>query len=160
VKTGYTVTVNGVPVESALEQGYFTITRKWKKGDQVVVHFDMEPRVVKAHAEVKADEGRIAVQRGPVVYCAEWPDNPGFSVRGTIVNQKPTFRVRHSDDLYGLDKIVTPAQTFSYGADGRVAVRDVELTLIPYYAWCHRGSGEMTVWLPQTVQATTVPTGR
>ena len=160
VKTGYTVTVNGVPAESALEQGYFTITRKWKKGDQVVVHFDMEPRVVKAHAEVKADEGRIAVQKGPVVYCAEWPDNPGFSVRGTIVNQKPTFRVRHSDDLYGLDKIVTPAQTFSYGADGRVAVRDVELTLIPYYAWCHRGRGEMTVWLPQTVQATTVPNGR
>ena len=160
VKTGYKVTVNGVPVESALEQGYFTITRKWKKGDQVVVHFDMEPRVVKAHAEVKADEGRIAVQKGPVVYCAEWPDNPGFSVRGTIVNQKPTFRVRHSDDLYGLDKIVTPAQTFSYGADGRVVVKDVELTLIPYYAWCHRGRGEMTVWLPQTVQATTVPTGR
>ena len=160
VKTGYTVTVNGVPVESALEQGYFTITRKWKKGDKVVVHFDMAPRVVKAHAEVKADEGRIAVQKGPIVYCAEWPDNPGFSVRGTIVNQKPTFRVQHSDDLYGLDKIVTPAQTFSYGADGRVAVRDVELTLIPYYAWCHRGRGEMTVWLPQTVQATTVPNGR
>ena len=160
VKTGYKVTVNGVPVESALEQGYFTITRKWKKGDQVVVHFDMEPRVVKAHAEVKADEGRIAVQKGPVVYCAEWPDNPGFSVRGTIVNQKPTFRVRHSDDLYGLDKIVTPAQTFSYGPDGRVVVKDVELTLIPYYAWCHRGRGEMTVWLPQTVQATTVPNGR
>ncbi len=160
VKTGYKVTVNGVPVESALEQGYFTITRKWKKGDRVVVHFDMEPRVVKAHAEVKADEGRIAVQKGPVVYCAEWPDNPGFSVRGTIVNQKPTFRVRHSDDLYGLDKIVTPAQTFSYGPDGRVVVKDVELTLIPYYAWCHRGRGEMTVWLPQTVQATTVPNGR
>ena len=157
---GYTVTVNGVPVESALEQGYFTISRKWKKGDKVVVHFDLEPRVVKAHAEVKADVGRIAIERGPVVYCAEWPDNPGFSVRGTIVNQKPTFRVRHSDDLYGLDKIVTPAQTFSYGADGRVAVRDVELTLIPYYAWCHRGRGEMTVWLPQTVQATTVPNGR
>ena len=62
--------------------------------------------------------------------------------------------------LYGVDKIVTPAQTFSYGADGRVVVKDVELTLIPYYAWCHRGSGEMTVWLPQTVQATTVPNGR
>ena len=161
VKTGYTVTLNGEPVQAVdLENGYFDITRKWKKGDKVVVHFDMEPRVVKAHAEVKADEGRIAVQKGPVVYCAEWPDNPGFSVRGTIVNQKPTFVVKHSDELYGLDKIVTPAQTFSYGPDGRVAVRDVELTLIPYYAWCHRGSGEMTVWLPQTVHATTVPNGR
>ena len=84
------------------------------------------------------------------------PSGVGFSVRGTIVNQKPTFRVQHSDDLYGLDKIVTPAQTFSYGADGRVAVRDVELTLIPYYAWCHRGRGEMTVWLPQAMEAVTV----
>jgi hypothetical protein len=87
------------------------------------------------------------------VYCAEWPDNPGFSVRNIVVNQKPTFRVAHSDELFGIDKIVTPAQTFEYGGDGRVAVKDVDLTLIPYYAWCHRGSGEMAVWLPQTVQA-------
>ncbi|MBO6027662.1 MAG: glycoside hydrolase family 127 protein [Bacteroidales bacterium] len=161
VKTGYTVTLNGARVQAIdLENGYFDIIRKWKKGDKVVIHFDMEPRVVKAHAEVRADEGRIAVQKGPIVYCAEWPDNPGFSVRGTLVNQKPTFRVQHSDDLFGVDRIVTPAQTFSYGADGRVVVRDVDLTLVPYYAWCHRGSGEMTVWLPQTVQATTVPNGR
>jgi hypothetical protein len=113
----------------------------------------MEPRVVKAHEAVRADAGRIAVQKGPVVYCAEWPDNPGFSVRNIVVNQKPTFRVAHSDELFGIDKIVTPAQTFEYGGDGRVAVKDVDLTLIPYYAWCHRGSGEMAVWLPQTVQA-------
>ena len=154
VKAGYTVTLNGQRIQAVdLENGYFDITRKWKKGDKVVVHFDMEPRVVKAHEAVKADEGRIAVQKGPVVYCAEWPDNPGFSVRSMIVNQKPTFRVEHSEELYGIDKVVTPAQALSYGADGRLAVKDVDLTLIPYYAWCHRGSGEMTVWLPQRVQA-------
>ena len=159
-RPGYSVTVNGVPLPvTGLDKGYFTITRKWKKGDKVVIHFDLEPRVVKAHAEVAADEGRIAVERGPVVYCAEWPDNPGFSVRGTIVNQKPAFRVRHSSDLYGIAQIVTLAQALSYGADGRLVVRDVDLTLIPYYAWCHRGSGEMTVWLPQTVQAT-IPSGK
>ena len=159
-RPGYSVTVNGVPLPvTGLDKGYFTIARKWKKGDKVVIHFDLEPRVVKAHAEVAADEGRIAVERGPVVYCAEWPDNPGFSVRGTIVNQKPAFRVRHSSDLYGIDKIVTLAQALSYGADGRLVVRDVDLTLIPYYAWCHRGSGEMSVWLPQTVQAT-IPSGK
>ena len=151
---GYTVTVNGVPVESALEQGYFTISRKWKKGDKVVVHFDLEPRVVKAHAEVKADVGRIAVERGPVVYCAEWPDNPGFSVRSVLMNQEPQFTVKHSDELFGLDKIATKAQTLSFGKDGRLEVKDVDLTLIPYYAWCHRGSGEMAVWLPQDLRAT------
>ena len=159
-RPGYSVTVNGVPLPvTGLDKGYFTIARKWKKGDKVVIHFDLEPRVVKAHAEVAADEGRIAVERGPVVYCAEWPDNPGFSVRGTIVNQKPAFRVQHSSDLYGIDQIVTLAQALSYGADGRLVVRDVDLTLIPYYAWCHRGSGEMSVWLPQTVQAT-IPSGK
>ena len=151
---GYSVTVNGVPVESALEQGYFTVTRKWKKGDKVVVHFDLEPRVVKAHAEVKADVGRIAVERGPVVYCAEWPDNPGFSVRSVLMNQEPQFTVKHSDELFGLDKIATKAQTLSFGKDGRLEVKDVDLTLIPYYAWCHRGSGEMAVWLPQDLRAT------
>ena len=151
---GYTVAVNGVPVESALEQGYFTITRKWKKGDKVIVHFDLEPRVVKAHSEVKADVGRIAIERGPVVYCAEWPDNPGFSVRSVLMNQEPQFTVKHSDDLFGLDKIATKAQTLSFGKDGRLEVKDVDLTLIPYYAWCHRGSGEMAVWLPQDLRAT------
>ena len=153
-RPGYTVKVNGVPVESTLEQGYFTISRKWKKGDKVTVHFDLEPRVVKAHAEVKADVGRIAIERGPVVYCAEWPDNPGFSVRSVLMNQEPEFTVKHSDELYGIDKIATKAQTLSFGKEGRLEVKDVDLTLIPYYAWCHRGSGEMAVWLPQDLRAT------
>ena len=153
-RPGYTVKVNGVPVESALEQGYFTISRKWKKGDKVTVHFDLEPRVVKAHAEVKADVGRIAIERGPVVYCAEWPDNPGFSVRSVLMNQEPQFTVKHSDELFGIDKIATKAQTLSFGKEGRLEVKDVDLTLIPYYAWCHRGSGEMAVWLPQDLRAT------
>jgi len=77
-RPGYTVTVNGVPVESKLEQGYFTISRKWKKGDKVEVHFDMEPRVVKAHAEVKADSGRIAVMAGQSgLLRPERPHEPG-----------------------------------------------------------------------------------
>ena len=74
-RLGYSVKVNGQPVESELQDGYFTIERRWKKGDKVEVHFDMEPRVVKAHAKVEADRGRVAVERGPLVYCAEWPDN-------------------------------------------------------------------------------------
>ena len=153
-RPGFSVTVNGLPVESELEKGYFTICRKWKKGDKVQVHFDMEPRVVKAHELVRSDAGRIAVEKGPVVYCAEWPDNPGFSVRSVLLNQNPSFSVRHSDILKGIDCIETPAQTLSYGGDGRLVAADVTLTLIPYYAWCHRGGGEMAVWLPQELRAT------
>jgi len=154
-KLGYSVTVNGESVSSELEKGYFTITRNWKKGDVVELHMDMEPRVVKASGMVDADRGRISIERGPIVYCAEWPDNEGFSVRSVIMNQDPSFKVVSRPDLLcGVETIQTGAQTLSYGDDGRVVAKDVTLTLIPYYAWCQRGSGEMTVWLPRDISAT------
>ena len=150
----YSVKVNGEPVESDLDKGYFSISRSWKKGDVVEVHFDMEPRTVKANTKVEADRGRVAVERGPVVYCAEWPDND-FSVLSVLMNQKPEFTVeRKSDLLCGIDEIKTVAQALSYDEKGCLAVRNVMLTLIPYYAWAHRGAGEMAVWLPQEMNAT------
>ncbi len=150
---GYTIKVNGKSVDSKVEKGYFTINRAWKKGDVVDLHFDMEPRTVKAHPLVEADRGKIAVERGPLVYCAEWPDND-FSVLSIVLNHKPTFTVEHKSDLlYGINEINTGAQTFSYDDQGRIVVKDVKLTLIPYYAWAHRGSGEMTVWLPNELRA-------
>lgn len=157
----YSVKVNGEEVKSELEQGYFTIDRKWKKGDQVEVHFDMDVRTVRANNKVEADRGRIAIERGPIVYCAEWPDND-FNVLNTLVNRTPKFEVvSKSDLLYGIDQIKTQAQTLEYDDQGRLTVKDHTLTLIPYYAWCHRGSGNMAVWLPNEVNATrpaSVPT--
>ena len=153
-RLAYSVMVNGEAAQGSLEQGYFTIRRTWKKGDCVQVHFDMEPRVVKANGMVRADQGRVCIEKGPVVYCAEWPDNEGFSVRSVLVNQNPEFTVAHSSELYGIDKITTDAQTLSFSDSGRLTTKDVRLTLIPYYAWCHRGSGEMAVWLPIDLKAT------
>lgn len=153
-RLGYSVKVNGQPVESELQDGYFTIERRWKKGDKVEVHFDMEPRVVKAHAKVEADRGRVAVERGPLVYCAEWPDND-FDIMSVLVNRRPQFEtVEKPDMLCGLTEIKTGVQVLGYDAEGRLTASDVELTLIPYYAWAHRGSGNMMVWLPQDVSAT------
>lgn len=150
----YAVKVNGEPVECALEKGYFTISRAWKKGDVVEVHFDMEPRTVKAISKVEADRGRVAVECGPIVYCAEWPDND-FSVLSVLMNQKSSFTVEQKPDLLqGVNMIKTQAQALSYGTDGRLTVKDVTLKMIPYYAWAHRGSGEMAVWLPQEMNAT------
>ena len=97
-RLGYSVKVNGQPVESELQDGYFTIERRWKKGDKVEVHFDMEPRVVKAHAKVEADRGRVAVERGPLVYCAEWPDND-FDIMSVLVNRRPQFETVEKQDL-------------------------------------------------------------
>ena len=131
---GYSVKVNGADADGVLTgDGYYTIEREWTGGDKVEIHFDMEPRSVRANENVEADRGRVAFERGPIVYCAEWPDND-FSVREVVVPAVPDFAVVPSDELKGMDKLVadTPA--------GR-------LTLIPYYAWAHRGKGEMNVWL-------------
>lgn len=152
-KLSYRVTVNGQEVQGELTNGYFNIDRKWKKGDVVEIHFDMLPRVVKANDKVSADRGRVAIECGPIVYCAEWPDND-FNVHNIILNQKPQFQmVEESGVLYGINKIVTDAQTLSYDHSGKLAARDVKLTLIPYYAWAHRGEGDMEVWLPIDVSA-------
>jgi len=153
-KLSYSITVNGQKVESKLNNGYFDINRQWKKGDVVQVHFDMEPRTVKAHPLVVDDRGKVAIERGPIVYCAEWPDND-FSVLSVLLNNKPEFTVEHKADLlYGINEIKTNAQILSYDAQGRIVPRDVKLILIPYYAWAHRGSGEMAVWLPIELRAT------
>ena len=152
-KLGYTVTVNGEAVEGELQKGYLQIERKWKKGDVVEVHFDMRPRVVRANEKVAADRGRVAVERGPIVHCAEWPDND-FNVHNILLNQHPSFQVVNNPDLlYGICEITTDAQALSYDAAGRLVVKDVKLTLIPYYAWAHRGEGDMEVWLPIEVGA-------
>lgn len=150
----YRVMVNGQEVEGELHNGYLTINRKWKKNDVVEIHFDMLPRMVKANEKVAADRGRVAVERGPVVYCAEWSDND-FNVHTLLMNRPPELRVVEKPELlYGLNQIVTDAQALSYDKAGKLAVKDVKLTLIPYYAWAHRGEGDMEVWLPMEVNAT------
>lgn len=147
-KPAYQVSVNGQTVESDVNDGYLSIARKWKKGDVVEVHFDMIPRIVKANPKVEADHGRVAVERGPIVYCAEWPDNR-FNVHSILLNQHPQFKVTDKPELlYGIRQITTDAQALSYDKAGKLVTKDVELTLIPYYAWAHRGEGDMEVWLP------------
>lgn len=154
LRPSYKVMVNGKPADGILSpDGYYTISRNWKKGDRVQLSLDMQPRTVKAHPKVEADKGRVAVERGPIVYCAEWPDND-FDVLSIFVNQKPTFaESSHPDMLGGIVMLTTDGQVLSYDDKGRLAAKDVRLNLIPYYAWCHRGSGNMAVWLPQELSA-------
>ena len=147
---GYSVKVNGEPVSSTLEDGYFVIDRKWKKGDVVDVHFDMEPRLVKANGKVSADRGRAEIERGPLVYCAEWPDNE-CDVLSVLLNQEPQYTMGEKE-ICGttVQTITTDAQTLTF----RLNAKDERLVLIPYYAWAHRGNGKMTVWIPIDLNAT------
>ena len=152
---GYSVKVNGQEVKSELKDGYFIIDRKWKSGDKVQVHFDMEPRLVKANGRVQADKGRAEIERGPLVYCAEWPDNT-CDVLSVLLNQEPQFTMGTKDIMNTtVQTLTTDAQTLTFDARGRLTAKDERITLIPYYAWAHRGSGNMAVWLPIDLSATT-----
>ena len=150
-KTNYSVKINGESIQSSLAKGYLSIDRKWKKGDRIEIHFDMQPRMVKAHEKVKADKGRVSFERGPVVYCAEWPDN--YAERPSILlPEKPEVEVVDKPDmLNGIKELKTQAHSLSINEKGWLETRNVTLTLIPYYAWSHRGDGQMAVWLPQEV---------
>jgi len=153
-RLGYTVTVNGSVVGAISADGYYTIDRRWKKGDKVQIHFDMEPRTVRANNKVEADRGMVSIERGPIVYCAEHPDN-SFDIMGALINQNPQFTLGNGE-IAGtpVQTLTTSAQTLNFNKQGKLEAQDQTLTLIPYYAWCHRGSGKMRVWLPQDLNAT------
>ena len=133
---GFGVKVNGDAMQADLANGYFAITRKWQAGDKVEVHFDMPVRTVRAHEKVLDDAGLLAVERGPLVYCAEWPDN-SMEVTEVKISARQQFEVTDCPDvLHGIRTLCTETP------QGR-------LTLIPYYGWAHRGTGHMTVWLKE-----------
>jgi uncharacterized protein len=168
--------VNGDPVPMSLDNGFAVIRRPWKKGDTIEIDLPMEPRRVAAHPAVLDDEGLTAVERGPLVYCAEWPDNDGRAL-GIVLPEEAPLRAEERPDLLGGVVALTgealaadPSDVSMVGdaGAGKDAAADDEdhappvarrrlapnarlaphpLVLIPYYAWAHRGDGEMAVWL-------------
>lgn len=150
----YNIMVNGQQVTvNELKNGYFVIDRKWKKGDKVEIHFDMEARTVRANGKVAADKGRVSVERGPLVYCAEWPDN-SCDVLSVLLNQEPKFQIGHKTiQNTDVQTLTTDAQTLLFNDEGKLRANDEKLVLIPYYAWAHRGNGNMSVWLPIDLSA-------
>ena len=156
----YEVSVNGQRVDGELENGYLVINRNWKKGDAVSIHFDMPVRTVVANPRVADDRGRIAVERGPLVYCAEWADNEGINPHHLLLPRQPKFEVvpaysilntEGNNKYFDVTAITAQAQDVHIDRDGRIATKDVSVKLIPYYAWNHRGAGKMDVWLARSL---------
>jgi DUF1680 family protein len=146
-----TLRVNGQPVSLslALEKGYARLERRWRTGDVVELDLPMPVRRVVAHPSVEADQGRVALQRGPLVYAAEWPDNPGGKVRNLLLPDDVTLSSEFRPDLLNGVQVVTGrAVALSYDAEGEVTRHEQDFTAIPYYAWANRGAGEMVVWIP------------
>ncbi|MDZ7319431.1 MAG: glycoside hydrolase family 127 protein [candidate division KSB1 bacterium] len=139
--------VNGQTVAMQLDHGFVAIERTWKKGDVIELDLPMPIRKVVAHDSVKADAGKLALERGPIVYCAEWIDNGGH-VLNLMVPKDAELRAEHRPDLLnGVTVLRGQALALSSSAVG-VQKRAQEFVAIPYYAWAHRGAGEMVVWLP------------
>jgi DUF1680 family protein len=155
-------TVDGTPAGDAKAGQYFEIHRLWKTGDRITARFDVKPQMIRANPLVREDAGRVAVQRGPLVYCIESPDQAvaaslfdmeltdlkesfgeqfkrglldGVMVlrhRGVIA-EKP----RQDEPLYEVVSQIS-----------RPATKPIELTFIPYYAWANRGNNAMEIWIP------------
>ncbi|MDR0896208.1 MAG: glycoside hydrolase family 127 protein [Prevotellaceae bacterium] len=127
----YTISVNGKKVSGLVKNGYFVLTRTWKKGDKVTLDLPMQVRTVEANPAVKDDAGKYAVERGPLVYCMEEVDNPkGFPAHTAT----PAFSVKWQPKLLNGINVI---QEKTGGKNYR---------LIPYYAWSNRGVGKMKVW--------------
>jgi DUF1680 family protein len=135
-----TLKVNGKRVKFQVETGYAKLDRKWQAGDVVELNLPMPIRRVVANEKVKADTGRVALQRGPVVFCAEWADHPDGQVRGLILPDAQPLTASFAPALLnGVEVIKGRALSANQV--------EQEFTAIPYYAWANRGKGEMAVWL-------------
>ena len=122
--------VNGAPADLELDRGFAVVRRHWRPGDVVELDLPMPVRRVVSHTGVAGNRGRVAVERGPLVYCAEGADNGGKALELTLP-AAAALTATHDAGLLG----------------GVTTIRGGSITLIPYYAWSHRGAGEMTVWL-------------
>ena len=136
-----------------MENGYAVLKRKWKKGDVIEVNLPMEVRRIIANTKVKDDAGKIALQRGPLIYCAEWKDNNGLA-SNMIVPKNATFKTQYERDLLnGVMVLKADVKSINVDPSGQsISTQTATLTAIPYYSWANRGKGEMTVWFPEQVK--------
>ncbi|HEY5918295.1 MAG TPA: glycoside hydrolase family 127 protein [Chryseolinea sp.] len=146
------IRVNGKPAAYAMENGYAVLTRTWKKGDVVEMELPMDIRRVVANDKVANDKGKVALQRGPLLYCAEWPDNKGM-VSNIVLPDDVQLTSEHKPDmLNGVTILKGEVSAIHVNSDTDVSSGRQPFVAIPYYAWAHRGKGEMIVWFPTKVK--------
>ena len=148
------VKVNGAAIPLTLEKGYVQLRRTWRPGDVIDLVLPMPVRRVVANDRVEADRNRVALQRGPIVYAAEWPDSASGHVRDLVLPDSGALGAEFRPGLLGGVTVITgKAFGLAYDAQGRVVKTAQAFTAIPYYAWANRGRGEMLVWIPRVESA-------
>jgi DUF1680 family protein len=142
------VSINGQSVPLALDKGYVTIARTWHTGDAVALSFAMPVRRVQANPAVKDDVGRLAVERGPLVFCAEGIDNNGHALDLALPADAAFAQGNVSILGHTFVSLTAPALRVTTDLRGRRTTQPVTATLVPYFVWCHRGAGEMQTFFP------------
>jgi DUF1680 family protein len=155
---GANVEVNGQKLEGPVCGGdYLKLHRTWKTGDRVDMSFNMSIRTIKCNPNVYENLGRIALSRGPIIYCLEAIDNAGFDVWDLMIPQGSTFAAEWRPSL--LEGVVVlrgrgvvvdsdwDQKRLYYAVSHKESKRDVEFLAVPYYAWANREPGPMTVWI-------------
>lgn len=151
VEEPVTLKVNGQRVDLEIERGYASLTRQWRSGDTVELELPMPVRRVVADERVAADRGRVALQRGPLVYCIESPDNRDGPLSDLALPGDHSLTAEWAPDLLnGVVALKGRAHRRMRAEGGSSVLKEQAFTAIPYYAWAHRGPGEMLVWLPTT----------
>jgi DUF1680 family protein/alpha-L-arabinofuranosidase len=130
-----TLKLNGEVLEAKIKGGFACIERQWQKGDVIEINMPMPAKRVLANDNVAADLDRVAIERGPIVYCAEWPDNDANVLNLALLDNAMLMTEERRDLLSGVTVIRGKAQNKK------------DVLLIPYYAWANRGQGPMAVWL-------------
>jgi DUF1680 family protein len=154
---GASVKVNGKPiaVRPNTTRGYLRLTRSWNPGDRVELHLPMPVARVFAHPLVKADAGKVALQRGPLIYCLEQADNDGVPVSDAQLPRQASLKAEFKPALFGGAVAISARgkKTFAGGWDGELyqnkppRTKAAKLTAIPYYLWGNREAGPMSVWI-------------
>jgi DUF1680 family protein len=148
----FTVTVNGKQMNAKYENGYLSIDRDWKKEDVVELAFGMETIMVRAREELKQDKGRIAIQRGPVVYCIEGTDNNGKAWNVIIPGNTKFETIDYKVLDESVKALTAEVPVVTVGEDGlSLKTEKKKIIAIPYYTWANRGKNEMQVWLPTKI---------
>lgn len=149
--------VNGRVTNPPMANGYAKIQREWKAGDSIELSLPMPVRRIFADSRVKDDAGLVALERGPLVYCAEWPDNGGHALNLVVPDHAQLHAQFRKDLLDGVEVITGKVLALARAADGKGTItKSLDLVAIPYYTWANRGMGEMAVWLPRTTAKATV----
>jgi DUF1680 family protein len=149
-----TILINGKSVDYTMENGYAVLSRTWKKGDQIEMQLPMAVRRVISNDKVVYNKGKVALQRGPLMYCAEWVDNNG-KASNIIMPNDAQFTTEYKPDLLnGVVVIESKVPAVHVEGNGEsINTKEQTFTAIPYYGWANRGKGEMQLWFPEKVQS-------